>query len=140
MTDIRVLSNLKPSSPMLASIALRFARSPKRVRKFATHLNAKWDLPGLSEEQEQVMLERAIGVALDCAAAAIEGKPVLSVVSLRDTTREALVFLRAHLDELDAAVDIPFVPDVMERWLTDELREVIDDIAIPWVDTTPRLQ
>jgi hypothetical protein len=130
----------KPSAPMLARIALTFARSPKRIRRFATAINAKVDIPKLTEEQEQLLFERTIGVSLDAAAAAIEGKPVLAVDSLRETTRDAVNFLVENIDELAEAVDIPFVPETTERWLAEEIAEALQERVLPWIETAQRLQ
>jgi len=135
-----ITTTQRPSAPMLARIALQFARNPKRIRKFATFINAKVNAPGLTEEQEQQLLERTIGVGLDAAAAAIEGRPVMSVASLRDNARDAVNFLIANMDEFDKAIDIPFVPDTVERWLTEEIKDALQNIVLPWIDSTPRLQ
>lgn len=130
----------KPSAPMLARIALTFARSPRRIRRFATAINARVDIPGLTEEQEQALFERTIGVSLDAAAAAIEGKPVLAVDSLRETTRDAVLFLAENIDELAEAIDIPFVPETTERWLASEIAEALEERVLPWIETASRLQ
>ncbi len=134
-----ITSTLKPSAPTVALIALRFARRPKTIAKFARFLNAKVDVPGLDEEQEQVAIERGITAALDVAVAAIEGKPALGVESLRDTTRAAVEFLADNIDDLAEAVDIPFVPETMERWAAEELGDFLRDSVIPWIEQTSRL-
>ncbi len=134
-----ITSKLKPSAPTMALIALRYARRPKVVTKFATFLNAKVNVPGLDEEQEQQALVRGITAALDVAAAAIEGKPVIGVESLRDTTRAAVEFLADNIGNLAEAMDIPFVPEAMERWAAEELGDFLRDSVIPWIDQTSRL-
>ena len=141
MSKLQIAQKL--SAPFVARFALKFARSPKRIKKWATHINARIDIPGMTEDQEQVFYEKTLGTVLDTVAKVIDGQPILTAISLRDTTRDALVFLRDYLNTLDAtdeAFDIPFLPDWMEDRGIDMLIDFIDDHAIPWVDTTPRLQ
>ena len=139
----RSLSNAKAriSTPLVASLALKIARSKKRIRKFAAFINLKVDLPGLDESQEQAVLEATLGTVLDGVQAAIAGQPVLTVLSQRDTTKAAVLYVRDHVEEfLGPGVDIPIVPEWAEEMAADELVAFIDEHVLPWIEETSRLK
>lgn len=138
--NIALKSKLNPHAPMLARIALSFARSPKRIKRFAAFINARVDIPKLTEDQEQEAIESAVTVALDAAQAALDGKPVLSIHSLRDTTEQAVRFLDEHIDELAQDAHIPYVPDVLKSWALEEIHQALHDRVIPWIEQAPALK
>lgn len=134
-------SPLNLSVPFLAKLALKFARGKKRIARFAAALNVRIDIPGLTEEQEATLLEGTIGTALDAAEAALHGQDVVTALSKRDTTREALLFVRENVDEfLGEGINIPLVPEWIEGWTAQALIKLIDERALPWVTKAQRLQ
>lgn len=132
----------KISVPFFAKFALQYARSPKRIGKWAAFINVRVNLPYLTEEQEQKLYEETLGTVLDTVINVLDGQPILTAISQRDTVRDAMLFFRSALVDAQGnpEFDIPFLPQWIERPALEELLEFIDEHALPWVETTPRLQ
>jgi hypothetical protein len=132
-------TGIRLSSPWVTNIALKYAR--KRLKPFAEYVNAKVDVPGLTEEQEEALLEASLGLGLDAVAAALRGENVLQAISRRDLAQQALWFVRDNIqDFLGADHDVPLVPEWMEEQAAGAIVELIDKRVLPWVENSPALR
>lgn len=129
------------SRKWFAKKALELAQTPQRTKDIATTLNKRLNLPHFTEEQEQVIFEGAVGIAIGASLAALEGKPIIQALSQRETT---IACLEMFADDLEAiggdAVDLKIVPDWMEKLGGPALAKFIRETVIPWANSAAVLQ
>lgn len=127
------------SKRAIARRAITYARNHKD--EFIALVNAKLDVPMLSEAQEA----RTMAVIVDTSLAALEtfldgGTLGDIMISKRGLVVSAAEFAAENVDDfLGAGFDVPGVPETIEVWAGNGVAEFLKSVVIPWAKTTPLL-